>query len=103
MWRMSFGMARAIALTFVMALCCNAQTWNIWPSVAPGSENWAQKERVEKDTPIGTVVFNVVTPSLESHSLSSCEPKDYQLNVASHPGFSCLLRRSLDCAGRHRR
>jgi acetyl esterase/lipase len=36
----------------------------IWPGVAPGSEEWTQKERVEKHTPIGTVVFNVVTPDL---------------------------------------
>ncbi len=64
MWRMSFGMARAIALTFVMALCCNAQTLNIWPGVAPGSETWTQKERVEKNTPLGAVLFNVVTPTL---------------------------------------
>ena len=61
---MSFGMARAIALTFVMALCCNAQTLNIWPGVAPGSETWTQKERVEKNTPLGAVLFNVVTPTL---------------------------------------
>lgn len=64
MWRMSFGMVRAIALTFVVALCCNAQTLNIWPGVAPGSEKWIQQERVEKNTPLGAVVFNVVTPTL---------------------------------------
>jgi len=64
MWRMSFGMVRAIALTFVMAHCCKAQTLNIWPGVAPGSETWTQKERLEKNTPLGAVVFNVVTPTL---------------------------------------
>ena len=64
MWRMSFAIARAIVLTFVMALCCNAQTLNIWPGASPGSETWTQKERVEKNTPLGTVVFNVVTPTL---------------------------------------
>jgi acetyl esterase/lipase len=57
-------MARAVALTFVMAFCCNAQTLKIWPGVAPGSETWTQKEKVEKSTPIGSVVFNVVTPTL---------------------------------------
>jgi len=61
---MSFGLPRAIALTFVMAFCCNAQTLQIWPGVAPGSETWTQKEKVEASTPIGTVVFNVVTPTL---------------------------------------
>ena len=64
MWRMSFGMVRAIALTFAMAHCCKAQTLNIWPGVAPGSETWTQKERLEKNTPLGAVVFNVVTPTL---------------------------------------
>jgi acetyl esterase/lipase len=57
--------ARAIAFTFLMACSAYAQTTlNIWPGVAPGSENWTQKERVEKNTPLGAVVFNVVTPTL---------------------------------------
>src|SRR6266851_9594592 len=64
MWRTTFGMARAVALTFVMALCSYPQTLKIWPGIAPGSETWTQEERVEKNTPIGTVVFNVVTPTL---------------------------------------
>jgi acetyl esterase/lipase len=51
----TFPIARAIALTFVVAFCSDAQTLNIWPGVAPGSETWTQKERVEKSTPIGTV------------------------------------------------
>jgi acetyl esterase/lipase len=61
---MSFIVARAAALTFVMAFSCYPQTLKIWPGVAPGSETWSQKERVEKSTPIGTVVFNVVNPTL---------------------------------------
>src|SRR6266436_10229340 len=64
MWRTTFGMARVVALTFVMALCSYPQTLKIWPGIAPGSEKWTQQERVEKNTPIGTVVFNVVTPTL---------------------------------------
>src|SRR5207249_7022709 len=64
MWRTKFGMARAIALMFVSALCSYPQTLKIWPGIAPGSETWTQKERVEKNTPIGSVVFNVVTPTL---------------------------------------
>ena len=64
MWRTTFGMARAVAVTFVMALCSYPQTLKIWPGIAPGSEKWTQQERVEKNTPIGTVVFNVGTPTL---------------------------------------
>ncbi len=56
--------ARAIAFTFLMASCAYSQTLNIWPGVAPGSENWTKKERIVDNTPIGTVVFNVVTPTL---------------------------------------
>jgi acetyl esterase/lipase len=56
----------AIALVFLM-LCsgsAGSQTVNVWPGVAPGSEKWTQKERVVENTPLGTVVFNVVTPTL---------------------------------------
>lgn len=56
--------ALGIALTVCSA---NAQTVNIWPGVAPGSEHWTQKERIIKDTPIGTVIFNVVTPTLTAY------------------------------------
>jgi acetyl esterase/lipase len=64
MWRTTFGMARALALTFVMVRCSYPQTLKIWPGIAPGSETWTREERVEKNTPIGAVVFNVVTPTL---------------------------------------
>src|SRR6266446_7405782 len=64
MWRTAFCMARAVALTSVMSLCSYPQTLKIWPGIAPGSEKWTQQERVEKNTPIGSVVFNVVTPTL---------------------------------------
>jgi hypothetical protein len=74
MWRILFGMARATALTFVMASCCYPQTLTIWPGVAPGSETWTQKERVEKNTPIGTVIFNVVTPTLTVSASAGCPP-----------------------------
>ena len=64
MWQTTFGVARAVTLFGVMAFGSYTQTLNIWPGVAPGSENWKQQERVEKNTPIGAVVFNVVTPTL---------------------------------------
>jgi acetyl esterase/lipase len=58
--------AGAIAFTFLTACSAHSQTQtlNIWPGVAPGSENWTQKERTAENTPVGTVVFNVVTPTL---------------------------------------
>lgn len=42
----------------------HSQTLNIWPGVAPGSENWTQKEKTIENTPMGTVILNVVTPTL---------------------------------------
>ncbi len=45
----------------------HAQVVNIWPGVAPGSETWKQIEFVVENTPLGTVVFNVVTPTLTAY------------------------------------
>ena len=45
----------------------HAQVVNIWPGVAPGSERWTQKERRIENTPLGTVIFNVVTPTLTAY------------------------------------
>ena len=59
--------AGAIVLTGLMACSADSQVVNIWPGVAPGSENWTQKERTADNTPIGTVVFNVVTPTLTAY------------------------------------
>lgn len=67
MWRTMLCHACAIAFTFLMACSARAQTVNIWPGVAPGSENWTQKERIIENTPVGTVIFNVVTPTLTAY------------------------------------
>ena len=45
----------------------HAQTVNVWPGVAPGSEHWMQKEMTIENTPVGTVLFNVVTPTLTAY------------------------------------
>jgi len=56
------------AAAFVVALgSAQAQTVNIWPGVAPGSEHWTQKELTIPNTPVGTVIFNVVTPTLTAY------------------------------------
>lgn len=62
-WRV----ASAVVMWFV--LCCGAvaQTVNLWPGVAPGSEKWTQKEE-SKDVPgTGTLLSNVVTPTLTAY------------------------------------
>ena len=40
---------------------------NLWPGVAPGSEHWTQNERTIENTPVGTVIMNVVTPTLTAY------------------------------------
>jgi len=45
----------------------HAQTLNVWPGVAAGSEHWMQKEMTIENTPVGTVLFNVVTPTLTAY------------------------------------
>ncbi len=67
MMRSAVCAAGAIAFTFLMACSAESQVVNIWPGAAPGSENWTQKERTADNTPIGTVVFNVVTPTLTAY------------------------------------
>ena len=49
------------------AFSARSQTVNVWPGAAPGSEGWTQKERTIENTPVGTVVFNVVTPTLTAY------------------------------------
>jgi acetyl esterase/lipase len=59
----------AIALVLLMPCSGSAgsRVVNVWPGVAPGSEKWTQKERSVENTPLGTVVFNVVTPTLTAY------------------------------------
>ena len=43
------------------------QIVNVWPGIAPSSETWTHKEMTVENTPLGTVVFNVVTPTLTAY------------------------------------
>lgn len=56
--------AAGVVLTLGSA---QAQVVKIWPGVAPGSETWTHQERVIENTPLGTVIFNVVTPTLTAY------------------------------------
>jgi acetyl esterase/lipase len=40
---------------------------DVWPGAAPGSERWTQEERTFEHTPVGTVVQNVVRPTLTAY------------------------------------
>ena len=62
--------ARAVACVlsvWSVVSVARAQTVNLWPGVAPGSEGWTQQEVTLEDTPIGRVILNVVTPTLTAY------------------------------------
>jgi acetyl esterase/lipase len=63
MRQLIINIASVVCLTMLMAYSVSAQTLDIWPGIAPGSEDWKQQERVEKGGP-GNIVYNVVTPTL---------------------------------------
>lgn len=63
------------------------QTINIWPGPAPGTETWMQKERVIPNTPLGTVIMNVVTPTLTVYL--PARDKATGTGVIIAPGGAC--------------
>src|SRR5262249_19240140 len=54
-------------IVLLIACSSRSQVVNVWDGPAPGSEHWTQKERIADNTPIGSVVFNVVTPTLTAY------------------------------------
>lgn len=64
MRRAVLGAASGIALMLLVAGPAAAQVLNLWPGVAPGSEGWTQQEKRYENTPVGTVIQNVATPTL---------------------------------------
>jgi len=56
----------ALCLGLLVVCSAAAQTIDIWPGVAPGSENWSQQERVAEG-PAGNTIYNVVTPTLTAY------------------------------------
>jgi len=80
--------AYGVFLSIVLAGSSSAQTINLWPGVAPGSEKWTQTETLTSDTPIGTVITNVVTPTLTAF----LPPKDKATGtgIIIAPGGACI-------------
>jgi acetyl esterase/lipase len=60
MWLTGAGLAIALG-------SAHGQSVKVWPGVAPGSEHWTQSELAVESTPIGTVILNVVTPTLTAY------------------------------------
>lgn len=67
MRRTVLSAASGIVLTLLAAGPAPAQVVNLWPGVAPGSEGWTQEEKTYENTPVGTVVQNVATPTLTAY------------------------------------
>lgn len=67
MRRAVLGAAGGIALMLVVAGPASAQVVNLWPGVAPGSEEWTQEEKTYENTPVGTVIQSVTTPTLTAY------------------------------------
>jgi acetyl esterase/lipase len=62
-WRVGATMA---CVLLVASFAC-AQTMNLWPGVAPGSERWKYKETSVNVPGTGTVLFGVTTPTLTAY------------------------------------
>jgi acetyl esterase/lipase len=84
-------LALLIAGAFALAAGpLDAQVVNIWPGVAPGSEGWRQKERTVENTPLGTVVFDVVTPTLTRYLPDSTKATGSGVIIAPGGAFVAL-------------
>ena len=64
-----------------------SQTVNIWPGVAPESEHWTQKEQ-NFQAPYGTVIIDVVTPTLTLYLPDKAKATGTGVIVA--PGGACV-------------
>jgi acetyl esterase/lipase len=77
-------------LLIASAHLAQAQTIPIWPGVAPGSEGWTQQEHTYGATPLGTVITNVVTPTLTVFLPPKDEATGTGVIVAPGGGFVAL-------------
>ena len=94
MWLLSTVLTLAIASPAASA--SPAQPIDLWPGVAPGSQAWTQKEIAEKNTPIGTVVIDVVTPTLTAYLPDPAKATGTGIIVAPGGAFVAL---ALDLEG----
>jgi acetyl esterase/lipase len=90
MERARIGTAGVIG--FIILAACGAhaqtQTVNIWPGVAPGSEKWTQKESSVEVPGMGTILANVVTPTLTVYLPEKSKAIGTGIIVA--PGGGCV-------------
>lgn len=88
---MRLSMLLSCAAWLVIAMATgHAQTVNVWPGVAPGSERWTQKETTIENTPVGTVVFNVVTPTITAYLPDKAKATGTGMIIAPGGAFVAL-------------
>ena len=80
----------AAAAVFTFSSVARAQTVNLWPGVAPGSEQWTQKEVTYDNTPVGTVIMNVVTPTITAYLPERSKATGAGIVIAPGGGFVAL-------------
>jgi len=86
---MNFQTVRICAFLCLITADSFSQTnYNIWPGIAPGSEGWKQKEQTIKNTPVGTVILNVVTPTLTVYLPEKNKRTGTGIIIA--PGGACI-------------
>jgi acetyl esterase/lipase len=82
-----------LSVVGIAVLCPSGQAQqvvNVWPTVAPGSEHWMQQEQTIENTPLGTVVINVVTPTLTVYLPESTRATGTGVIVAPGGAFVAL-------------
>lgn len=78
----------ALAVLSVGPAQATTQTLRLWPGTAPGSEAWTQQEQTFPNTPVGTVVLNVVTPTLTAYLPDRSKANGSAIIIA--PGGYCV-------------
>ncbi len=86
----------AAALLLSPALA-SAQVVNLWPGIPPGSEHWTQREVTLEHTPLGTVILNVVTPTVTAYLPPRSQATGTGVIVAPGGAFVAL---AIDLEGR---
>ena len=76
-------------LLLTWSAAAQKQTINIWPGVAPGSENWSEPETVMKGGDTDRVA-NVVTPTLIAYLPEKSKATGTGIIIAPGGGFSYL-------------
>jgi hypothetical protein len=87
----------AIIATCWVLNCAHAQTVDLWPGAAPGSEKWTYVEKNIPSTPYGAAVMNVVKPTLTAFLPEKSKATGTAVIIA--PG-GAFVRLAIDQEGR---